>query len=194
MRRWSSALCRGYTLGEAIRPRPEQNVLMMHRRDGDPKPKLGTEKRGNRKGLCRGRLHYAAVLVLQESTNLNALRKCSGTLRKGRCSPAHFNVADLVSLKAFVAAAGGIGAPVLVGASKGERGFFGTRQLTALVKSLRKESGLPVFLTRASNFNNYKTRMALESLVRNARESLLNSQRTVEFQGFDGSTTFESAT
>jgi fructose-bisphosphate aldolase class II len=35
---------------------------------------------------------------------------------------------------------------VLIGASEGERDFFGTRQLAALVKSLRDESELPVFL------------------------------------------------
>lgn len=58
----------------------------------------------------------------------------------------HFNVADLTLVKAVFGAAEEIGVPVLVGASEGERGFFGTRQLTALVKSLREESDLPVFL------------------------------------------------
>jgi len=36
--------------------------------------------------------------------------------------------------------------PVLIGASEGEREFFGARQLAALVKSQRQESDLPVFL------------------------------------------------
>ena len=58
----------------------------------------------------------------------------------------HFNVADLVLLKAVVAAAREIQAPILVGASEGEREFLGTRQLAALVKSLREESGVPLFL------------------------------------------------
>lgn len=58
----------------------------------------------------------------------------------------HFNVADQVLLKAVVAAAAETNLPVLVGASEGEREFFGTRQLAALVKSLRQESALPVFL------------------------------------------------
>jgi len=58
----------------------------------------------------------------------------------------HFNVADLALVKAVFAAAEQVKVPVLIGASEGERGFFGTRQLAALVKSLREESDLPVFL------------------------------------------------
>ncbi|HEX6894227.1 MAG TPA: class II fructose-bisphosphate aldolase [Bryobacteraceae bacterium] len=58
----------------------------------------------------------------------------------------HFNVADLVLLKAVVAAAREIQAPILIGASEGEREFLGTRQLAALVKSLREESDVPLFL------------------------------------------------
>ena len=58
----------------------------------------------------------------------------------------HFNVSDLVLLKGVLAAAAEVKVPVLVGASEGERDFLGTRQLAALVKSLREESGVPIFL------------------------------------------------
>jgi fructose-bisphosphate aldolase, class II len=58
----------------------------------------------------------------------------------------HFNVADLVLLKAVIGAARENRAPVVIGASEGERDFPGTRQLAALVKSLRYESDLPIFL------------------------------------------------
>jgi fructose-bisphosphate aldolase class II len=58
----------------------------------------------------------------------------------------HFNVADLVQLKAIFAAARELNVPVLVGASEGEREFFGTRQLAALVRSLREEFDFPIFL------------------------------------------------
>ena len=57
-----------------------------------------------------------------------------------------FNVSDLVMLKAIFAASARIGAPVLVGASEGEREFFGVRQLAAAVSSLRDEFNAPVFL------------------------------------------------
>jgi fructose-bisphosphate aldolase class II len=58
----------------------------------------------------------------------------------------HFNVADLVLLKAVFAAARERNVPVLVGASEGEREFIGTAQLAALVKSLREEYDFPIFL------------------------------------------------
>jgi fructose-bisphosphate aldolase, class II len=58
----------------------------------------------------------------------------------------HFNISDLVLLKAVVAAANELDVPVIVGASQGERDFMGVREIAALVKSLREESGVPIFL------------------------------------------------
>jgi fructose-bisphosphate aldolase, class II len=58
----------------------------------------------------------------------------------------HFNVADLVLLKAVLGAADEIRVPVFVGASEGERDFFGTHELAALVKDMRNDSHSPVFL------------------------------------------------
>lgn len=58
----------------------------------------------------------------------------------------HFNVADLVLLKAVFSSAQDLQVPVLVGASEGEREFMGVSQIAALVRSLREESGLPIFL------------------------------------------------
>jgi len=58
----------------------------------------------------------------------------------------HFNVADLTLLKAVVSAAAEVEVPVLVGASEGARDFFDTSQLAALVKSIREESVVPIFL------------------------------------------------
>jgi fructose-bisphosphate aldolase, class II len=58
----------------------------------------------------------------------------------------HFNVADLVLLKAVFSSAQELEVPVLVGASEGEREFLGVRQIAALVRSLREEFDFPVFL------------------------------------------------
>jgi len=58
----------------------------------------------------------------------------------------HFNIADLVLLKAVFAAARGLNVPVLVGLSEGEREFVGVRQIAALVRSLREEFDYPIFL------------------------------------------------
>jgi fructose-bisphosphate aldolase class II len=58
----------------------------------------------------------------------------------------HFNISDLVLLKAVFAAAQELKLPVIVGASEGERAFMGVRQIVALVKSLRDEFDFPIFL------------------------------------------------
>jgi len=75
-----------------------------------------------------------------------ALKDVLTQLEKDGTTLGHFNVADLTLVKAVLGAAEQIKVPVLIGASEGERGFFGTRQLAALVKSLREESDVPVFL------------------------------------------------
>lgn len=58
----------------------------------------------------------------------------------------HFNVSDLVLLRAVFGAARELDVPVIVGASEGERSFMGVRQIAALVKSLREEFDFPIFL------------------------------------------------
>ena len=58
----------------------------------------------------------------------------------------HFNISDLVALKAVFEAARELKVPVIVGASEGERQFMGARQVAALVKSLREEHDFPIFL------------------------------------------------
>jgi ketose-bisphosphate aldolase len=58
----------------------------------------------------------------------------------------HFNISDLVLLKAVLAGARELNVPVVVGLSEGEREFVGTRQIGALVHSLREEFDFPIFL------------------------------------------------
>ena len=58
----------------------------------------------------------------------------------------HFNISDLVLLKAVFTAARGLNLPVLVGLSEGERAFVGTRPIAAFVRSLREEFDFPIFL------------------------------------------------
>ena len=66
--------------------------------------------------------------------------------QSSRVAIGHFNVSDLTLLKAVFEAARATNAPVLVGASEGERDFAGTRQLAALVRSLREQFDFPLFL------------------------------------------------
>jgi fructose-bisphosphate aldolase, class II len=77
---------------------------------------------------------------------VHEIRKALELARNDRVAIGHFNVSDLVLLKAVVASAQELQVPVIVGASEGEREFMGVRQIAALVRSLRDESDLPVFL------------------------------------------------
>ena len=80
------------------------------------------------------------------NTSKNTLRDVLTRLEKEGAGLGHFNVSDQVLLKAVVAAAAETKLPVLIGASEGEREFFGARQLAALVKSERELSDVPLFL------------------------------------------------
>lgn len=57
----------------------------------------------------------------------------------------HFNVSDIALLKAVFSSALELQVPV-VGVSKGDRQFIGTRQIAVLVYSLREQFDFPVFL------------------------------------------------
>src|ERR1700758_3118159 len=86
-----------------------------------------------------------AIGTLRNTTK-DTLREVLTRLQTEGAALGHFNVADHVLLKAVIAAASETRLPVFVGASEGEREFFGSHQLAALVKSLRQESDVPVFL------------------------------------------------
>ena len=58
----------------------------------------------------------------------------------------HFNISDLVALKAVFDSASELKQPVIVGTSEGEREFMGVHQAVALVKSLRDEYDFPIYL------------------------------------------------
>lgn len=58
----------------------------------------------------------------------------------------HFNVSNLEAMHAIVRAAEELRAPVIIGVSEGEREFFGVREIVAVVRALREESDLPVFV------------------------------------------------
>jgi len=77
---------------------------------------------------------------------VQGLRDILERTEKDRAAIGHFNVADLVLLKAVFAAARELNVPVLVGASEQERKFMGLRQIAALVRSLRDEFDFPIYL------------------------------------------------
>jgi fructose-bisphosphate aldolase class II len=77
---------------------------------------------------------------------MEPLRNVLAQLEKEGAALGHFNIADLVLLKAVLAAAGETKVPVFIGVSEGERRFVGTRQAATLIESLREEFDWPLFL------------------------------------------------
>lgn len=77
---------------------------------------------------------------------MNSLRDRLQQAQQSHRAIGHFNVSDLVALKAVFSAAQELKVPVIVGLSEGEREFVGTRQIAALVRSLREEFEFPIFL------------------------------------------------
>ena len=77
---------------------------------------------------------------------IDTLRKALEQAETTKAAIAHFNVSDLVTLKAVLESAHNLRLPVVVGVSEGERQFIGVRQVSAIVKTLREEYDFPIFL------------------------------------------------
>lgn len=74
----------------------------------------------------------------------------------------HFNISDLLTLRAVFAAARELSVPVMIGVSEGEREFIGVRQAAALVRSLRDEYDYPMFLNADHTHSLAKAKEAAE--------------------------------
>jgi fructose-bisphosphate aldolase, class II len=74
------------------------------------------------------------------------LKEALSDAQRRRIAIGHFNVSDLVGLKAVTGAAQVLNVPVLVGTSEGERNFLGVHEIVALVTSLRQQHEHPIFL------------------------------------------------
>lgn len=77
---------------------------------------------------------------------MSTLRTALAESSLNRVAIGHFNVSDIVALRACVSAAHQLGVPVLIGVSEGERDFIGVHQIAALVKSVRGDYGCSIFL------------------------------------------------
>jgi len=77
---------------------------------------------------------------------MKTLREVLQQASRDKIAIGHFNFSDLVAFNAIVAAARELKVPVMVGVSEGEREFTGVAQAAALVKGVREEYGLPIYL------------------------------------------------
>ncbi len=75
----------------------------------------------------------------------------------------HFNISDLVALKAVYLGAREVDVPVIAGVSEGERDFIGVHEIAALVRSLREENGFPIYLNADHTHSIEKAREAAQA-------------------------------
>ena len=77
---------------------------------------------------------------------MKTLRQALQQAENDAAAIGHFNISDLVGLKAVFDSARELNVPVIVGTSEGERDFIGVHQAAAVVKSLRQQYEFPIFL------------------------------------------------
>src|SRR3989338_6078554 len=75
----------------------------------------------------------------------------------------HFNISDMVALKAIVRAATELQLPVVVGLSEGERNFFGIEEAALIVRNLREKHGIPVYLNADHTYSLENIKKAVEA-------------------------------
>ncbi|MDO8503912.1 MAG: class II fructose-bisphosphate aldolase [bacterium] len=74
-----------------------------------------------------------------------------------------FNAANIETLKAIVAAANKLRAPVIVESSVGETDFFGPKNLVDVVKNFREEFNLPIFINLDHSTSEAKVLLGIEA-------------------------------
>lgn len=77
---------------------------------------------------------------------MKTLRECVQEARENKIAIGHFNVSNLEAVWSIFLAARELNQPVVIGVSEGERKFVGTKQIVAIVKSIREEFNYPIFL------------------------------------------------
>jgi fructose-bisphosphate aldolase, class II len=88
-------------------------------------------------------------VVQQQGNQGDAMKPLQQVLAEAdqqKVAVGHFNVSDLVALKAVYLAARELSVPVIVGVSEGERDFIGVYQIAALVRSIREQNTFPIYL------------------------------------------------
>ena len=98
--------------------------------------------------------------VLAPSLRYQPLRTILAGAQRTGTAIGHFNASEMVAVKGIVQAACDVSVPVIVGASERERSFAGVLQIAALVRSLREEHDLPLFLNAD---HTHSLRTALEA-------------------------------
>ena len=95
--------------------------------------------------------------------NSKNLRETIAEAEKNSVAIGHFNISNIEGLHGIFDAARGLGVPVIIGLSEGERDFVGVRQAVALVKSLHEEFDYPIFINADHTYSFERVKEAVDA-------------------------------
>lgn len=75
----------------------------------------------------------------------------------------HFNVSTIDGVWAVVDAAKELDLPVIIGVSEGERDYIGTKEIVAIVKSIRDNNKQPIFLNADHTYSFERVKEAIDA-------------------------------
>jgi fructose-bisphosphate aldolase, class II len=94
---------------------------------------------------------------------MNTLRQYIADAAARKSAIGHFNISTLDGVWAVVEAAKELNLPVIIGVSEGERDYVGVRQIAAVVRSIREETGQPVFLNADHTYSYERVKEAIDA-------------------------------
>lgn len=94
---------------------------------------------------------------------IKSLREYIQKAKKEKKAIGHFNFSNIEGLWAIVHAAQNIGVPVIVGVSEGEQASVGLHEAVALVKSIKLNLNIPIFLNADHHYSVQSVKDAIDA-------------------------------
>lgn len=121
---------------------------------------------------------------------MKTLREVVADAKARNVAVGHFNISNIEGLWAIVNGAAALKVPVIVGVSEGERDFVGAKEAAVLVKSVREQYDMPIFINADHTYSFERVKEAIDlgydSVIFDGaklslEENLANTKRCVEY-------------
>lgn len=94
---------------------------------------------------------------------MKSLREYIQEAKENKKAVGHFNFSNLEGLWAIAHAAQAVGVPVIVGVSEGEQEAVGLKEAAALVKTVRADLNIPIFLNADHHYSVESVKAAIDA-------------------------------
>lgn len=94
---------------------------------------------------------------------MKSLREYIGEAKRNKKAIGHFNFSNIEGLWAIVHASQAVGVPVIVGVSEGEQDAVGLHEAAALVKSIKSNLNIPIFLNADHHYSVQSVKDAIDA-------------------------------